>query len=125
MTDNKKIDIPEGYVVEDPDDELREMGMTEDQIKKFNEEMSEYRAKLFAEAEAQAEPITPEKQRLMDIIYSETTTWEEKEAARRELDPDMYDENGNLIFDDESFWNEIEEDINRCYEEMKSKGLAI
>ena len=50
---------------------------------------------------------------------------EEKEAARRKLNPEMYDENGNLVLDDSDFFDRTEADMKRLYEEMKARGEAI
>lgn len=120
---SERIVIPEGYAVEDINDDFREMGMSEDAINEMNADIDEQVKQLINEAANV--PVPPETQRLIDIIESPDTTWEEKEAARRELDPDMYDENGNLILDDSEFYDRIEADMKRQYEEMKARGEAI
>lgn len=122
MADEKKYDIPEGYVIDDPDDNLREMGLSEEDIREINEEIHKEVTEFLDEAEAR---VTEEEKRLLAIIDDPNTSWEEKEAARRQLDPDMYDEDGNLVLDDSKFFDRLEEGMKRCYEEMKSKGLAI
>lgn len=115
---DKKIDIPEGYVIADPNDDFRELGMSEEAIKELNEEIKQ-------EIEAMDSSLTPEQQRLSDIIDDPNATWEEQEAARRKMFPDMYDENGNLVLDDGEFFDRIERDMKKQYEEMKARGEAI
>lgn len=115
---DKKNDIPEGYVIADPNDDFRELGMSEEAIKELNEEIKQ-------EIEAMDNSLTPEQQRLSDIIDDPNATWEEQEAARRKLFPDMYGENGNLVLDDGEFFDRIEQDMKKHYEEMKARGEAI
>ena len=115
---DKKVDIPEGYVIADPNNDFRELGMSEEAIKELNEEIKQ-------EIEAMDNRLTPEQQRLSDILDDPNATWEEQEAARRKLFPDMYDENGNLVLDDGDFFDRIERDMKKHYEEMKARGEAI
>lgn len=117
MTDKNNFDIPEGYAVADINDDFRELGMSEEAIKELNEEIENAMNNLGE--------LPPEKQRLIDIITSNDTTEEEREAARRKLDPEMYDESGNLILDDGEFFDRVEADMKRLYEEMKARGEAI
>ncbi len=118
MTDKNNLDIPEGYVVADINDDFRELGMSEEAIKELNEEI-EY------EVNHMSDDLPPETRRLIDIITSDDTTEEEKDSAMRELDPDMYDENGNLVIDDGEFFDRIEADMKALYEKMKAEGKAI
>ncbi len=97
MAKKKNIDIPDGYEVVDPSDDLRDLGLSEKDIKELEDEIRNE-----VESVCNRE-LTPEESRLYDIIYSDTATREEKEAARRQLDPDMYDENGNIILNDGVF----------------------
>lgn len=120
---SEKITIPAGYVAEDINDDFREMGMSEKAIADMNADISKQVEQLNSETANATVP--PETQRLIDIIESADTTWEEKEAARRELDPDMYDENGNLVLNDSGFYDRVEADMKRLYEEMKARGEAI
>lgn len=118
-----EIKIPKGYIAEDINDDFREMGMSEEAIEELNSEISRQVAEL-NESVANT-TISAETQKLIDIIESPDTTWEEKEAARRQLNPEMYDENGNLVLDDSDFFDRMESDMNRLYEEMKARGEAI
>lgn len=119
MTDKNNIDIPDGYVIADINDDFRELGMSEDAIKELNDEIENEINNM------DHSDLSPETLRLIDIITSDATTEEEKEAARRELDPDMYDENGNMILDDNEFFDRIEADMKAGYERMKAEGKAI
>lgn len=115
--------IPEGYEAEDINDDFRRMGMSEAAIAELSADID--RQVEILNNEAANDTITPDVQNLLDIIDSPDTTWEEKEEARRKLDPDMYDENGNLVLDDSEFYDRIEADMKRLYEEMKARGEAI
>ena len=115
---DKKVDIPEGYVIADPNDDFRELGMSEEAIKELNEEIKR-------EIDSLGDELTPEQKRLLEIIDDPNATWEEQEAARRKLNPEMYDENGNLVLDDGEFFDRIERDMKKHYEEMKARGEAI
>ena len=121
MTD--RIVIPDGYVAEDINDDFREMGMSEEAIAEMNADINNQVEQLNNEVANATVP--PETQRLIDVIESPDTSWEEKEAARRKLDPDMYDKDGNLVLDDSEFYDRIEADMKRLYEEMKARGEAI
>lgn len=116
MADEKRIDIPEGYVVDDPNDVFRELGLSEEDIRELNEEIHES-VKDLCDA-----PLTEEEKRLYAIIDDPNTSWEEKEAARRQLDPDMYDEDGNLVLDDSKFFDRMEAMMKESLEEAKRKG---
>ena len=115
---DKKVDIPEGYVIADPNDDFRELGMSEEAIKELNEEIKR-------EIDSLGDELTPEQKRLLEIIDDPNATFEEQEAARRKLNPEMYDENGNLVLDDGEFFDRIERDMKKHYEEMKARGEAI
>lgn len=71
-----EIIIPEGYVAEDINDDFREMGMSEEAIAEMNADIEEQVKQLIREAANV--PVPPETQRLIDIIESPDTTWEEK-----------------------------------------------
>ena len=118
-----EIKIPDGYIAEDINDDFREMGMSEEAIAEMNVDIEKQVEQLNNEI-ANAS-IPSETQRLIDIIESHDSSWEEKEAARRKLNPEMYDENGNLVLDDSDFFDRTEADMKRLYEEMKARGEAI
>ncbi len=120
---NDRIVIPDGYVAEDINDDFREMGMSEEAIAEMNADINNQVEQLNNEVANASVP--PETQRLIDVIESPDTSWEKKEAARRKLDPYMYDKDGNLVLDDSEFYDRIEADMKRLYEEMKARGEAI
>lgn len=118
-----EIKIPDGYIAEDINDDFREMGMSEKEIGELNADIDRQVGELNS---CVAEmPVSAETQELLDIIENPDSSWEEKEAARRKLNPEMYDENGNLILDDSDFFDRTEADMKRLYEEMKARGEAI
>ena len=119
MIEKKNIDIPEGYVVDDPDDELRELGLSEEDFRELDEEINKEITELVEDSQAQ---MTEEEKRLWAIIEDPNTTWEEKEAARRQLDPNMYDEDGNLVLNDGKFFDRVEAMMKKGLEEAKRKG---
>lgn len=106
--------IPDGYEAEDPSQAFRDVGMSEEAIAELEAEI----AKGMEEALKDVE-LTPEEQALWDIIESDTATEEEKNKARRELDPDLYDENGNAVLDDSKYFKRIEEALAEL-----NKGLT-
>lgn len=112
------LDIPAGYVATDPDDDFRALGMSEEAIKELDEEIKR-------EIDSLGDELTPEQKRLLEIIDDPNATFEEQEAARRKLNPEMYDEDGNLVLDDSDFFDRTEANMKRLYEEMKARGDAI
>lgn len=118
-----EINIPNGYIAEDINDDFRKMGMNEKEIGELNADIDRQVGELNS---CVAEmPVSAETQELLDIIENPDSSWKEKEAARRKLNPEMYDENGNLVLDDSDFFDRTEADMKRLYEEMKARGEAI
>lgn len=118
MIEKDKIEIPEGFVIDNPDDNLRALGLSEKDIAELSEESRRQIANI------EPKQCTPEQQKLLDIIYSSNTTYEEQEAARRKLFPENYDEKGNFILKDDDFFEDLETDMKVSIEEMQRKGLV-
>lgn len=86
----------------DPAEELKKLGLTDEDLEELNKELDE----------PDDDELPPEINKLIDIIADPNTSEQEKEEARRKLNPKMYDDEGNLVLNDDEFYSRIEADIN-------------